>query len=119
MGDFSLTYRVAAIAVAGVMVAACGSLGTNKKEDTALLQGQPLTSSLQGQPLTAVIAKLGLPDDERTAAGSTVYIWSSSTMIEHAERKCQIRAIMSGNVVGAFNYEGTKPMCMRYLELLK
>jgi hypothetical protein len=110
-------YRVATIAFACATVAACA--GTNKKEDMALLQGQPLTTSLQGQPLTAVIGKLGLPNDESTAAGSIVYIWSSSTVIEHTERKCQIRAIMSGNIVGSFNYEGTKPGCMRYIEMLK
>jgi hypothetical protein len=112
-------YRVATIVFACLTVAACAGQANNKKEDMTLLQGQPLTTSLQGQPLTAVIAKLGLPDDESAAAGSTVYIWSSSTVAEHTERKCQLRAIMSGNVVGSFNYEGAKPMCTRYIEMLK
>jgi hypothetical protein len=112
-------YRVSTIAFGCVMLAACGSLGPTKKEDLTLLQGQPLTSSLQGQPLSSVISKLGLPDNESTAAGSTVYVWSSSTLIEGSERKCQVRAIMSGNVVGSFNYEGTKFLCARYIEILK
>jgi hypothetical protein len=119
MGDFNFSYRVSTITFACVMVAACGSLGTNKKEDMTLLQGQPINTSLQGQPLTAVIGKLGLPTDESSAAGSAVHIWSYSTMIDHTERKCQIRAIMSGNVVGSFNYEGTKLMCMKYIEMLQ
>jgi hypothetical protein len=112
-------YRVATIAVACVMVAACASQDAKKKEGMALLQGTPLASSLQGQPTSAVIAKLGLPTDDGTAAGSTVYIWSSSAMIDHTERKCQIRAIMSGGVVGSFNYEGPDLACARYIEMLK
>jgi hypothetical protein len=112
-------YRVATIAVACAMVAACASQETKKKEDTTLLQGQPLMTSLQGQPVTAAIATLGLPTVERTVAGHTVYIWSSSTIVDGTERKCQIRAIMSGNVIGSFNYEGTNLMCMRYIEILK
>jgi hypothetical protein len=109
-------YRAAAIAFACAMVAACADLDTRKKEDMTLLQGQPLTTSLQRQPLSAVIAKLGLPADERTAAGSTVHIWSFS---ENTERKCQIRAIMNGSVVGSLNYQGTNLACTRYIEMLK
>jgi hypothetical protein len=112
-------YRVATISVVCAMVAACANQETKKKEDMAVLQGQPLTTSLQGQPVTAAIARLGLPTDDRTAAGHTVYIWSSSTIVEGAEHKCQIRAIMNGDVIGSFNYEGNSLACMRYTEMLK
>jgi hypothetical protein len=112
-------YRVAAITFACVMVAGCAEMNNKKKDDMTLLQGQPVTSSLQGQPLTAVIARLGIPPDESSAAGSTVYLWSSGTAGEPADRKCQVRAIMSGGVVGSFNYEGTSTACARYIALLR
>jgi len=110
--------RVFTIAVASVMVAACTHQDT-KKEDMALLQGQPLTTSLQGKPLSFAIAKLGLPTEERAFAGQTVHIWQSSTIVGGTERKCQIRAIMNDHVIGSFNYEGDNLVCIGYIEKLK
>ena len=49
----------------GVFVAACA--GTVKEGMTRL----------QGQPLSVVIAKIGLPTDERIVAGKKVYIWGT------------------------------------------
>jgi hypothetical protein len=57
--------RLAAIAAACLWVAACA--GTVKEGMTRL----------QGQPLSVVIAKIGLPTDERTVAGKKVYIWGT------------------------------------------
>jgi hypothetical protein len=111
-------HRILAVVVVSVMVVAC-THHDSKKEDVTLLQGRPLTTSLAGKPLSETIAKLGLPAEERTVTGQTVYIWQSSAVVEGTERKCQIRAIMNGNVVGSFNYEGDNLVCMRYLGVLK
>jgi len=74
---------------------------------------------LLGQPLSAAVARLGVPTDERTIAGQKVYIWSTRDFYEGTETKCQIRAIMNGNVIGSWDYEGNEGQCQRYAARLR
>jgi hypothetical protein len=106
--------RLAAIAAACLWVAACA--GTAKEG----------MSRLQGQPLSVVIAKIGLPTDERTVAGKKVYIWGTPAQEpakepakESREKKCQIQATMNGDVIGSFGYEGDESLCERYAARLR
>lgn len=77
------------------------------------------TSRLVGQPLSAAIAKLGLPTDERVIAGQKVHIWASSRLVEGTTSACQIRAIMQGDLIGSFDYDGNNGACMRYAMVLR
>jgi hypothetical protein len=102
--------RLAAIAAACLWVAACA--GTVKEGMTRL----------QGQPLSVVIAKIGLPTDERTVAGKKVYIWGTPAQEpakEPREKKCQIQATMNGDVIESFAYEGDESLCERYAARLR
>jgi hypothetical protein len=76
-------------------------------------------TSLQGQPLSAAIAKLGTPTEARTIAGQKIYIWFTARVVEGTEQKCQIRAIMSGNAIASFDYEGGGLSCMHYAQMLQ
>jgi hypothetical protein len=76
-------------------------------------------TSLVGQPLNAAIATLGVPTEERTIADMKVYVWSTSTVVEGTQRKCTIRAIMKGDVIGSFDFEGNEGRCARYAQLLQ
>ena len=73
---------------------------------------------LEGQPLSAVIAKIGLPIDERTVAGKKVYIWGSLDMTPpkgSLQKTCQIRATMKADeVVESLDYQGDEALCQRY-----
>jgi hypothetical protein len=102
-------YRVASVAVACILVAACA--GTIKEGMTRL----------EGRPLSAAIAKIGPPIDERTIAGKTVYIWGSLEMPTKApkEKKCQIRATMNGDLIESFDYQGDESLCQRYAARLR
>lgn len=79
-------------------------------------------TGLVGQPLNAAIAKLGVPTEERTIANMKVYIWSTGTMIEGTQKKCTIRAIMKGDVIGSFDFEGSGGVlqgeCAQYAQML-
>jgi hypothetical protein len=75
------------------------------------------TNELVGRPLSEAIAKLGVPTEERTIADMKVYIWSTSTVFEGTQLSCQIRAIMKGNVIGTFDFEGNEG-CGRYARQL-
>jgi hypothetical protein len=105
--------RLAAIAAACLWVAACA--GTAKEG----------MSRLQGQPLSVVIAKIGLPTDERTVAGKKVYIWGTpgtpaqEPAKEPGEKKCQIQATMNGDVIESFDYQGDESLCERYAARLR
>ena len=106
--------RLAAIAAACLWVAACA--GTVKEGMTRL----------QGQPLSVVIAKIGLPTDERTVAGKKVYIWGTPAQEpakepakEPGEKKCRIQATMNGDVIESFDYEGDELLCERYAARLR
>jgi hypothetical protein len=89
-------------------VAACSS--------AAIKQGM---KSLEGQPLNAAIAKLGVPTEERTIAGQKVYIWLTRTLDEGTELKCQIRVIMSGDLISSWDFEGNEGYCGRYANRLR
>jgi hypothetical protein len=76
-------------------------------------------TKLEGQPLSAVVAKIGPPVDERKIAGKTVYIWGSleSPTRGAKDMQCQIRAVMNGDLIGSFDYEGDESLCKRYTGL--
>jgi hypothetical protein len=101
--------HLAAVAAACMLVAACA--GTVKEGMTRL----------EGQPLSAVIAKLGQPIDERMDGGNKVYIWGSPEIVTKGakDKQCQIRAIMNGDLVGSFYYEGDEALCQRYAARLR
>ena len=98
-----------------VAVAAClflGGCATSKKLQEEMVPG------LVGQPLDTVIAKLGVPAEQRSIAGQNVYIWVRSQIDEGTLTKCQIRVIMSGDVIGSVGVEGNQLQCRRYADLL-
>jgi hypothetical protein len=109
--------RLAAIAAVCLWVAA--SAGRVKEGMTRL----------QGQPLSVVIAKIGLPTDERTVAGKKVYIWGTlgtpaqepakEPAKEPREKKCRIQATMNGDVIESFDFEGDESLCERYAARLR
>jgi hypothetical protein len=80
---------------------------------------QEKTDEFVGQPLSAVTAKLGEPTEVRTTADTQVYVWSSGTDGDDAQGKCTIRAIMRGDVVGSFEWEGSESQCAHYALILK
>jgi hypothetical protein len=101
-------HRLAAVAAACMLVAACA--GTIKEGMTRL----------EGQPLSAVIAKIGPPIEERAIAGKRVYIWGSPAAAQPTkEKQCQIRATMNGDVIESFAYEGDETLCERYAARLR
>src|SRR5450755_3742027 len=93
-------HRLAAVAAMGICVAACA--GTLKEG----------ISRLQGQPLGVVIAKIGVPSDERTVAGKKVYIWGPPEPLQKGskEKGCQFRATMNGDVIESFDYQGDESL---------
>jgi hypothetical protein len=76
-------------------------------------------NNLQGQPLSAAIAKLGMPNDERMIADRKVYTWYSSTFDEGTQFQCKIRVVMTGDVIGSYDFEGNNGMCNRYAAKLR
>jgi hypothetical protein len=77
------------------------------------------TTGLVGQPLSAAVAKLGVPTEERTIADMKVYVWSTGTVSEGTQATCQIRAIMRGDVIGSFDWEGNEGQCSHYALMLQ
>jgi hypothetical protein len=105
-------HRFAAAAPVCVLVASCA--GTIKEGMV----------KFEGQPLSAAIAKIGVPNDERTVAGKKVYIWGSpgekgSKEKGSKEKGCQIRATMNGDAIESFDYEGDEQLCQRFAARLK
>ena len=80
---------------------------------------QERTDEFVGQPLSAVTAKLGSPAEEREALGGKVYIWSTGVGAETSQGKCMIRAIMRGDLIGSFDWEGTESQCAYSALMLK
>lgn len=81
---------------------------------------QEKTDQFVGQPLSAVTAKLGEPTEVRTTDNTQVYIWSSEADgDERSQGKCTIRAIMRGDLVGSFEWEGSESQCAYYALILK
>jgi hypothetical protein len=76
-------------------------------------------TKMVGQPLSAAVAKLGLPTEERVIAGQKVYVWYSGRMIEGTTSACRIRAIMQGDVISSWDYEGNEGACLRYAAQLR
>jgi hypothetical protein len=98
-------HQSAVVAAIGMSVAS--SAGTIKEG----------MAKFEGLPLSAAIAKIGLPlDEERTAAGKKVYIWGSLVDPTKGakDKQCQIRAIMNGDVIESFDYQGDEQLCQRY-----
>jgi hypothetical protein len=75
------------------------------------------TDEMVGHPIEAAVVKLGMPTEERTTADMTVYVWSTGN--EGAQSKCIIRAIMNGDVIGSFEWEGDESQCSHYALMLR
>ena len=101
-------FRMAIVGFACGLVAACGGGEVIQRR----------MDSLRGQPLAAVVARLGMPTEERTIAGQKVYVWFRRVIDEGSEYKCQIRVFMSGEVIGGWDHEGDPGQCRRYAAML-
>lgn len=101
-------YRIIAHIAAAFLLASC-----------AFKMIEEGMGSMVGQPLSAAVAKIGLPTEERVIAGQKVYIWYTGRVVEGTTAQCRIRAIMQGDLIGSFDYEGNNGACMRYASLLK
>jgi hypothetical protein len=76
-------------------------------------------NSVVGQPVSAVIAKMGLPTEDRMIAGKKVYIWSTSNFVEGTNYKCQIRAVLDDkDIVTSWDYDGNEGGCGRFVTKL-
>src|SRR5262245_124316 len=100
--------RVISVVLFCLLAASCASKVINEQ-----------MTGLVGQPLDAAIAKLGLPTTEQTIAGRKVFVWFRDYVVEGTQRKCQIRVIMSGNVIGSFDFDGNEGQCLHYAALLR
>lgn len=74
---------------------------------------------LMGQPIDAAIAKLGVPNDQQTIAGRTVYTWFRRNVDEGTEYKCQLRVIVTGNAITSYDIDGNVAKCAYYAKLLQ
>jgi hypothetical protein len=72
---------------------------------------------LVGQPMEAAISRLGMPTEATTIADTKVYIWSTGG--EGPPSKCTIRAVMRGEVIGSFDWEGNEGQCSHYALMLR
>lgn len=70
---------------------------------------------LIGQPITAAIAKYGVPNDEKAVAGHKIYLWSSSQLSDGTEEKCELRAVMTGEVISSFETTGNGLYCLQFV----
>lgn len=107
MGSPRFWQALSAIAVAAALSGCAGKM---------IREG---SDKLVGLPLSAAVAKLGVPTDERTIAGQKVYIWYTGQVVEGTTSQCRIRAIMQGEVIGSFDYEGNNGACLRYATMLR
>jgi hypothetical protein len=83
----------------------------------SLLQEE--TDEFVGQPVSAVTAKLGVPAEEQEIGGARLYVWSSAKFRDSQQGRCSIRAIVRGDVIGSFDWEGTEGDCADYALMLK
>jgi hypothetical protein len=74
--------------------------------------------SVLGQPLSAAVARLGMPTEARTIAGKHVYVWNTRN-VGGTENKCQVRVIMKGDIIRAWDYEGREASCQQYAARLQ
>jgi hypothetical protein len=95
--------------IAGLMLSGCAHKSLIREK----------TDEFIGQPLSAVTARLGAPTEEGEAGGAKMYIWSGATGLENTQGKCTIRAVMRGDVIGSFDWEGTESQCANYALMLK
>jgi hypothetical protein len=101
-------YPFAAIAAVSISVASCA--GTVKER----------MAKFEGLPLSAAIGKIGEPIDERWVAGKKVYIWGALGEIPtKGAKRCQIRAMMNGDVIESFDYQGDETICQQYAARLR
>lgn len=72
-------------------------------------------ASLVGQHVTVAVDKLGFPTSEQVIAGSKVYIWSTSFMIQGTSHSCKIRAIVDAKeIITTWDFEGNERGCGAY-----
>jgi hypothetical protein len=72
-----------------------------------------------GQPASALFAKLGYPTSEQTVAGSKVYIWTTTHLVDGTNYGCKIRAIVdSREIITSWDGEGNQGGCAHYASRL-
>jgi hypothetical protein len=76
-----------------------------------------------GQSVTGLVAKLGLPDDEKTFGGTEVYIWSTShpegKEYEVSQNQCTIKAAVDDNgIIRTVDWTGNFGGCRGYMDAL-
>ena len=71
------------------------------------------------QPIGVAIAKLGVPNDQHTIAGHTVYMWFRRTVDEGTDIKCQLRVIVTGNIITSYDLDDNQLKCAYYARLLQ
>jgi hypothetical protein len=60
-----------------------------------------------------------VPTEERTITDTKVYTWSTGGAVEGTPSKCTVRAIMRGEVIGSFDWEGNEGECSHYALMLR
>lgn len=91
MNPLSKVMQIFALAVS---VSSCAGLTIRDRMD-----------KMVGQPLAVVVAKLGMPTEEKTLVGQRVYIWQTKTLDDGTEYRCEIRVFMRGDVIGSFDFD--------------
>jgi hypothetical protein len=77
-----------------------------------------------GQPVAGLVAKLGLPDDEKTFDnGTELYIWSTSHLEASeygvSQYQCTIKVAVDGNgIVRTMDRTGNLGSCQGYMDAL-
>jgi hypothetical protein len=78
----------------------------------------------RGQPASALIAKLGIPTDEKTVAGRKLYVWAPTPHLVvnqygGGQYYCTIRAAVDANdIITSVDYEGNLGGCGDYMTRL-
>jgi hypothetical protein len=99
--------RSIALSFSAAVLAGCASQNPIQKR----------TDELVGQPIEAAIARLGMPTEATTIADTKVYIWSMG--VEGPPSKCTVRAVMRGEVIGSFDWQGNEGQCSHYALMLQ
>jgi hypothetical protein len=118
-----------------LLLATEGCAGTSAEKN-------PL-AGFAGQPVTGLVAKLGLPDDEKTIRGTEFYIWSTSHLegseyevsVPHGDTghknptliinspdsqyQCTIKVAVDDNgIIRTIDWTGNFDRCQGYMDAL-
>ena len=121
----------------GLLLAAGGCAGASVEKNLNPFAG------FAGQPVSGLVAKLGLPDDEKTIRGTEFYIWSTSHLegseyevsVTHGDTgytnptliinspdsqyECTIKVAVNDNgIIRAIDWTGNFNRCQGYMDAL-